>query len=173
MRTPVRYEVGHSSIHRHVCVLLKGGKRGETSGWEKEQSLQHRRKQVTRHPKGWQTYTWPRMSIELGAIWPAWSQKLRMRGIMAAVFAWLQKLTQAFQQIIVYQFISLSCSCNNSYCVFGPRLAAKVQVSAQVLKKRQSSSSLSLGTWLWHLPQPHLLPRLGLWGCLHALGYIE
>ena len=46
------------------------------------------------------------------------------------------------------------------------------QLSWQKAKK-QLSLFVSMGKWLWHLPQPRFLPRLGLWGCIQVFGCIR
>ncbi len=73
-----------------------------------------------------------------------------------------------------------SCSWNYSYCVFWAYVSCQctnimcnlAQLSRQKAKK-QLSLFVSMGKWLWHLPQPRFLPRLGLWGCIQVFGCIR
>ena len=40
----------------HLCLLKWVGDEEERVGGTRKQKFQHRKRQVTRHPKGWQTY---------------------------------------------------------------------------------------------------------------------
>ena len=59
--------------------------------------------------------------------------------------------------------LSLSCSWNNSYCAFGPTLAAMWLVCKPTMKLKSNVQAnalfLKMGKLLWHFPQPRFLPR--------------
>ena len=139
-------------VQRHSCVVCRGWKtrRNESVGKEHKPSNIRGNKWQDILKDGtfkWRAcVTWPCMSLvmlcHLTSLEPHAHEKLWNN--MAAVFAWLQKLTQAG----LSANNSLSCSWNNSYGAFGPTLAASVwthvQIRSNQLKSPKKAAALFL-----------------------------
>ena len=138
-------------------------------GGKRKQTLQDKREQVTIHPEGWTfiwraCVTWTMHVTCLTSLEPKCTWKtLKQNGSCFRLTAKTHSGLSADN--------SLSCSWNNSYCAFGPRLAAsvwtQVQFSSKLQKKSKASALfLTMGEWRWHFPHTRAFsPVWWLWGC--------